>query len=141
VPIILLANLLLGIVYNLSIWYKLQDLTKYGAYITLVAAAVTIILNIILVPLYSYVGAAWSHLACYFVAAVLSYFLGRKFYNVDYDLKRIGFYLILGLGLFFLSWVWVEFDKIVKIALNSVLFVGFLGIVLAFEWKNLRKSL
>lgn len=141
VPIILLANLLLGIVYNLSIWYKLQDLTKFGAYITLIAAVVTIALNIILVPLYSYVGAAWSHLACYFVAAVLSYFLGRKYYHVDYDLKKIGFYIALALGLFFLSHVWNDMERAVRIGLNSVLFAGFLGIVLASEWKNLKKSL
>lgn len=103
VPIILLANLLLGIFYNLSVWYKLTDKTRFGAYIALTGAAITISLNIILVPRYGYTGAAWAHLACYFSMVVLSFFLGRRHYKVEYDLRGIGLYFALAALIYLVS--------------------------------------
>jgi O-antigen/teichoic acid export membrane protein len=138
VPIILLANLLMGVFYNLSIWYKLTDRTKFGAYIALAGAVVTITLNLILVPLYSYVGAAWSHLACYVTAVVLSYFLGQKYYRVDYNLKRIILFIAVATGLFLLTRLWDDVAVGTKLVLNSLLLLGFVGMVVSLEWKNLR---
>jgi len=103
VPILLIANLFLGIFYNLSIWYKLTNRTGFGALLTGIGAIITISVNIIFVPEYGYHASAWAHLLCYFSIVVISYFIGRKYYPVKYDLKSITFYLFLGLGLYFLK--------------------------------------
>ncbi|WP_027149762.1 polysaccharide biosynthesis C-terminal domain-containing protein [Methylobacter tundripaludum] len=101
VPILLLANLCLGIYINLSIWYKLTDRTLMGASVSLAGAALTIMLNIWWIPLFGYVGSAWATLACYGSMAILSYLLGRKYYPVNYDVKRVLGYIGLGIGLYF----------------------------------------
>ncbi|MFA6164093.1 MAG: polysaccharide biosynthesis C-terminal domain-containing protein [Methylobacter sp.] len=101
VPILLLANLCLGIYVNLSIWYKLTDRTLMGAFVSLAGAALTIVLNVWWIPILGYVGSAWATLACYGSMAVISYLLGRKYYPVDYDVKRVIGYIGLGVGLYF----------------------------------------
>ncbi len=101
VPILLLANLCLGIYINLSIWYKLTDRTLMGASVSLAGAALTIALNIWWIPLFGYVGSAWATLACYGSMAIVSYLLGRKYYPVNYDVKRVLGYIGLGIGLYF----------------------------------------
>ncbi len=101
VPILLLANLCLGIYVNLSIWYRLTDRTLLGAMVSLGGAALTIGLNIWLIPMLGYVGSAWATLVCYASMAIVSYLLGRKYYPVDYDVKRVIGYIGLGLGLYF----------------------------------------
>jgi O-antigen/teichoic acid export membrane protein len=101
-PILLLANLFLGIYVNLSIWYKLTDRTLMGAFVSLGGALLTIGLNLWWIPLYGYVGSAWATLACYASMAFVSYLLGRKYYPVAYDLKRIFFYITFGIGLYWL---------------------------------------
>lgn len=103
VPIILMANLLLGIFYNLSVWYKLTDKTLYGALIAFFGAVITIVLNVVLVPDFGYSGAAWAHLACYSVMVILSFILGRKFYKIQYDFGNISIYFLLALGIYFIS--------------------------------------
>jgi O-antigen/teichoic acid export membrane protein len=100
VPILLLANLCLGIYINLSIWYKLTDRTLLGAFVSLAGAALTIALNIWWIPLLGYVGSAWATLACYSSMAIVSYLLGQKYYPVDYDVKRLLGYIGLGVGLY-----------------------------------------
>lgn len=100
VPILLLANLCLGIYVNLSIWYKLTDRTALGAMVSLSGAILTIALNLMWIPAFGYVGSAWATLVCYATMALLSYLLGRHYYPVAYDLKRILGYMGLGLGLY-----------------------------------------
>lgn len=97
VPILLLANLFLGIYVNLSIWYKLTDRTLMGAGVALGGAAITIVLNLWWVPMLGYMGAAWAHLASYACMAAASYLLGRRHYPVPYELARILAYVVLGL--------------------------------------------
>jgi len=101
VPILLLANLFLGIYVNLSIWYKLTDRTLMGAFVSLAGAVLTIALNVLWIPTLGYMGSAWATLACYGSMAVVSYLLGRKYYPVDYDVKRVIGYIGLGVGLYF----------------------------------------
>jgi O-antigen/teichoic acid export membrane protein len=95
VPIVLAANLFMGIFYNLSIWYKLTNLTIYGAVIAVAGAMITLLMNILLIPRIGYWGSAWGHFACYLVMMVLTYLWGRRHLPVNYDLKRMGFYFIL----------------------------------------------
>ena len=100
VPILLLANLCLGIYVNLSIWYKLTDRTLMGAFVSLAGAGLTVVLNIWWIPIWGYVGSAWATLICYASMAIVSYLLGRKYYPVAYEVKRVLFYIFLGVVLY-----------------------------------------
>lgn len=95
VPLIILANFFLGIYTNLSVWYKLIDKTKIGAYISAFGAVVTLLLNYLLIPKFSYMGSAIATLAAYGSMMVISYYLGNKQYPIPYDKKRIFGYLAL----------------------------------------------
>jgi O-antigen/teichoic acid export membrane protein len=106
VPILLLANLFLGIYYNLSVWYKVSDNTRYGAYLSLFGALVTITFNLLLIPTMSYMGSAWATLFCYGSMCVASYVLSRKYYPIPYDAKRIFIYLFSSLSLYCIWTVW-----------------------------------
>lgn len=103
VPIVLMAKLFLGVFYNLSVWYKLTDKTLYGGLVAIFGATVTIVLNIILIPKYGYVGSAWANFACYFSMMVISFFWGRKIFPVHYDLKKIGLFSAIALLFYFIS--------------------------------------
>jgi O-antigen/teichoic acid export membrane protein len=95
VPLIVLANFFLGIYTNLSVWYKLIDKTHIGAYISIVGAAITLILNFLLIPTFRYYGSAIATLAAYGCMMVISYRLGQRFYPIPYDFKSIFSYLVL----------------------------------------------
>ncbi len=101
VPILLLANLCLGVYVNLSIWYKLTDRTLMGAWVSLAGATLTVVLNWLWIPLYGYEGSAWATLACYASMAIVSYGLGQIYYPVAYQVGRVLAYISLGIGLYF----------------------------------------
>ena len=103
VPILLMANLLLGVYFNLSIWYKLTDRTLMGAYVAIAGALLTIGLNIWWIPLFGYLGSAWATLACYGSMVLASYLLGQHYYPVNYDLKRIFSYISGGILLYLIQ--------------------------------------
>lgn len=92
VPILLMANLMLGIYYNLSFWYKLTDKTIYGAWFSLAGAVVSIVANIILIPLWGIYGAAWAVFFSYLFPNLLSYYFGRKYFPIPYEIMKIIFY-------------------------------------------------
>jgi O-antigen/teichoic acid export membrane protein len=127
VSILLAANLFLGIYYNLSIWYKLSEKTKYGAYLSIFGAIITLCLNFILIPKIGFVGSAWATLICYFSMMVASYFLGKKHYKIPYPLKRIFFYLGLVCVLYFTS---IYFDSNI---INSLYILIFISIAFYLE--------
>jgi O-antigen/teichoic acid export membrane protein len=93
VPLIILANFFLGIYTNLSVWYKLTDKTYIGAYISIIGAIVTLVLNFLLIPTMSYYGSAIATIAAYGTMMGISYFLGNKYYPIPYDIKKITGYL------------------------------------------------
>ena len=123
IPVVLMANMFLGIYYNLSVWYKVTDQTKYAALISIIGAILTITLNLILIPRYGYMGAAWSTFLCYFLMTVISFYMGQKKYKIDYDVKYILGCITLTLMVFSVS----HFSKITlyrNIQLdNTVLFL------------------
>lgn len=106
VPIILLANLFLGIYNNLSIWYKLTDKTRYGMFFSVSGAIITIVFNIVMIPIIGFIASAWATLLAYGTMMLISYVVGRKHYPVPYQLKKIGLYVFLSVvfcGISFLS--------------------------------------
>lgn len=103
VPILLLANICLGLYYNFSIWTRLKDKTLLGSYIAIAGAALTIVLNIVLIPRFEYMGAAWATLACYIFMMAATYYMGKKYFPVPYALPRMALYLLAAIGVYFLS--------------------------------------
>lgn len=101
VPILLLANMFLGIYYNLSIWYKLGNKTMAGAYITLIGAAVTLLINYLFIPRFGYIACAWATFACYGLMMVISYLWGQKNYPVPYAWKKLIAYIIIAVLIYF----------------------------------------
>lgn len=108
VPVLLMANLFLGVFFNLSVWYKVSDKTRIGMYISLIGAAITIGMNFMLIPVFGYHGAAWTAFTCYFCLSLVSYIWGQKCYPVPYPVKRISVYLALAVGIG-LAGKWIDF--------------------------------
>lgn len=102
VPILLMANVFLGIYYNQSIWYKLSGQTKFGAFISIGGAILTITINWIFIPTYGYWACAWATLIVYAAQMVASYVLGQKYYPIKYNLRKFFFYMIITMLLFFI---------------------------------------
>lgn len=137
VPIILMANLCLGIYHNLSVWYKITDKTKFGGYISVFGAIVTLVLNLALIPIMSYKGSAIATLAAYGSMMLASYYFGKKYYPIPYNLKKIGFYLMVSVVFSLVAFYTFE-DSL---SLRFVLLIVFLGIVYALEKKNIKQVL
>ncbi len=138
VPIILLANLCLGIYNNLSIWYKLTDRTIYGMYISIFGAVITIIFNLIMIPIIGFMASAWATLAAYGSMMIVSYFIGKKYYKVPYNVKIVMLYLVLASVLSLISFM-DTFRGNYYISTGLVLV--FLGIVFILEKKEIKKLL
>ncbi len=141
VPILLLANMFLGIFINQSIWYKLSGQTHYGAYLSIFGALITIVLNIYWIPRIGYLGSAWATLICYASMMVASYFLGNKHYPVDYNLKRIMGYLGLSLTLYFVSFFVKTGSTVLNLVINNILVVGFIATAWKMEKNNIKQLL
>lgn len=133
VPLILLANLFFGIFFNLSIWYKIKDMTIYGAYIALIGAAVTLALNIILIPLMGYMGSAIAVLVCFFLMMVITYFWGQKYYYIPYNLQRLAVYILTGVAFYGMSLISRDFTPFLKYLINSVWMVLYLLLIFRLE--------
>lgn len=137
VPILLMANLFLGIYVNLSIWYKLTDRTGMGAWISMAAAFITLGLNFWWIPLIGYRGSAWAHLVCYGGMALVSYLLGRHYYPVPYPVIRITLYMLLGLAIY-----WLDHELVVNCGFNvwatgSVLLISYVLIAFLSDFMPL----
>ena len=135
VPLILLANLFLGIYHNLSVWYKITDRTKFGGYISLAGAALTIGLNIILIPKIGYTGSAIATLAAYGLMVILSYYFGQKHYPIPYNMKKISGYLVISILFSILSFYVFRGNYFIGVPLLLI----FIGIVYFSEKKEILK--
>ena len=125
VPIVMIAEIFMGIYFNLSFWYKLIDETKWGAYFSFAGCAVLICMNIFLVPKYGYMACAWAGFAGYAVAMTLSYFVGQKKYPINYDLKGIGKYVALA-GVLYIVSEYLPFENVwVLLAIRTCLMMVF----------------
>ena len=141
VPLLMLANLLLGIYYNISFWFKLSDKTKFGTLITVVGLAVTFLLNWLLIPQLGYMGCAWAFLASSFVMMALCYVLGERYYPVPYNiLSAVGYVGGGGLLIYLNSFIHIN-NLWVAVPFHIALFGLFLGCVVAVEWDTISDGL
>jgi O-antigen/teichoic acid export membrane protein len=124
VPIVLLANLFLGIYHNIAVWYKLTDKTRYGMYFSIIGALITIVLNIVLIPKIGFIASAWATLAAYGSMMVISYLYGKKYYNVPYNLTKSGSYLIVSIIISYISFTFFRANYLASFTL--VLLFGLL---------------
>ncbi|MBD0850561.1 lipopolysaccharide biosynthesis protein [Maribacter arenosus] len=135
VPIIILASFFLGIYHNLSVWYKITDRTKIGAYISMIGAIITIIINFVFIPYFGYMASAVATLSAYGSMMLLSLFFGRMYYPIPYNFRKISFYLAISILFSFLSFY--VFNR--NLFFGIPLLLLFLGMVYKLENDNLRK--
>ena len=129
VPIVMAAEIFMGIYFNLSYWYILIDETRWGAYFSLTGCIILILMNIFLVPQYGYIACAWAGFTGYGVAMLLSYFVGQKKYPIQYDLKAIGMYVLLA-AVLYVAAEYVSIDNIyLRMAYRTVLLLLFIAYV------------
>lgn len=137
VPLILLANLFLGIYYNLSVWYKVTDQTRFGGYISIIAAAITIFANLLLIPVVGYIGAAIGTLAAYGSMMLMSFYWGQKRYPIPYDLKKLLGYLFLAMLFSAISFYGFRENYFVSIPLLLI----FMGVIYYGEKEQIKNIL
>jgi O-antigen/teichoic acid export membrane protein len=141
VPILLLANVLLGVYYNFSVWYRLKDKTDLGAWLSLAGAGLTILLNVWWVPIYGYVGAAWATLVCYVFMAWVCWLIGRKYYPVEYPIARMCLYIGVALALFGVSVLIGKMlvgQAVLSFLSNSLLMGVYIGLVYFLEKNEIK---
>ena len=137
VPVLLLANMFLGIYYNLSIWYKLSDQTNKGALISIIGAVITVLLNIWWIPIYGYVGSAWATFICYFAMMVICYIMGMKYYPIPYKVLKLVGYILFALAIYFVSGIIKPMiGHTVYQVVNGLLLILFCAIAWFAERKN-----
>jgi O-antigen/teichoic acid export membrane protein len=141
VPILLLANMFLGIYYNLSIWYKLSNQTMAGAWITLIGAAITLIINYLFIPSFSYMACAWATFFCYGSMMVISYIWGQKNYPIPYAWKKLVAYIVICVVLYGIHAAFRQFDLGVWVnrGFALVLFSLFALLIINVEKSEIRK--
>lgn len=139
VPLVLVSYIFQGVVYNLALWYKVLGKTWWGTVIAGSGFVVSFLLQVFLIPIFSYWACVWASVGCYFVMMIVSFFLGQKYYPINYQLKRIGYYTLLTIAFFIVGvmtdlgglwWNW---------ALRAFLLVTFVVLVVKFENIKLKK--
>lgn len=132
VPIVMAAEIFMGVYFNLSFWYKLIDETKWGAYFSIIGCSIIILMNVYLIPVYGYMACAWAGFTGYGVAMIISYVVGQRKYPIDYDLKRIGRYVLLA-ALLYIPAMYLPIENMfLRLTLRTVL----LGLFVAYIIKK-----
>jgi O-antigen/teichoic acid export membrane protein len=146
IPILMMANLFLGVYYNLSIWYKLTSRTIWGAWLSLIGAVVTLALNFWWIPLgadhliHGYLGSAWATFICYGLMMVLSYLVGQHFFPVKYNLSKFFGYLGFAILLYFISVYAVMDGRVLSMAFHTFLLALFAAVVWMIERPRLSAT-
>ena len=136
VPIVMAAEMFMGVYFNLSFWYKLTDETKWGAYFSITACTIVILMNVFLIPVYGYVACAWAGFTGYAVAMLLSYFVGQKKYPINYDLKSIGGYVLLALVIYAVGeWMPLE-NTVLRLLFRTVLLAVFIAYIIKHDMRS-----
>jgi O-antigen/teichoic acid export membrane protein len=132
VIIVLVANMMLGILFNVNMWYKLTGKTFYGIYITGIGALLTIVLNILFIPKYSYLACAWIHLISNSIMMIITLLLGNKYYRIHYDYKRIGEIIAVATGLYMIFVIARSEHKVYNFIVGTMV----LGIFMFYSIKR-----
>ena len=139
VPIVMAAEIMMGIYFNLSFWYKLIDKTIWGAWFSGIGCAVLIAVNLIFVPRYGYMACAWAGFAGYGTAMVISYLVGQKHYPINYPLKDIAIYTLIAVVFFWLMVMANGHLGLGALATNTLLVVLFAVFIVKKEGLKIRK--
>lgn len=145
IPILMLANLFLGVYYNLSIWYKLTGKTIWGAYMAIFGAVVTLALNFYWIPLtsdhliYGYLGSAWATFICYGSMMVVCYLIGQRYFPVKYNLQKFFGYLGFAVLIYFVSTNFIIQSLFLRIIIHTLFLFVFLTGVFIIEKPRLTK--
>jgi O-antigen/teichoic acid export membrane protein len=141
VPILLLANMFLGIYYNLSIWYKLSNKTMAGAYITIIGAVITFLINGIFIRRYSFMACAWATFACYGSMMVVSFVWGQKNYRIPYAWKKLVAYIVIAVIFFFVHKGITSFiaNIYIDLVLAAILLFIYSSFILFIEKKEFQR--
>lgn len=141
VPIVLLGNLMLGIYFNLSAWYKLKAITIFGSIFAVSGALITIGINYFFIPVYGYMASAWAHFFAYAFMVVLAYIGGRYYYPVPYNLRKLLFYFLTGIVLYFIASFFKIEELFYRLSFNTLLIIIFVVIVVVREKRFFREIL
>lgn len=149
VPIVMMGEFFFGIYFNLSFWYKLIDQTQWGAYFSTIGCVVTILIIVLLAPVYGYMACAWASFASNLLMMILSYVIGQKKFPIQYDIKSALFYGVLAV-LFYFAGILPDIEsEVLRLSYRTVLLIIFVGIVirkdlplseLPYIGKKFRKS-
>lgn len=141
VPILLFANMFLGIYYNLSIWYKLSQKTMPGAYITLIGAAITLLINYLFIPRFGYMASAWATFFCYGSMMVISFIWGQRDYRIPYAWKKLVAYMVIAAMVYFIhhfiTGIW--HNRILSIGLATLLTAGYTLFIIRIEKREFQR--
>lgn len=140
VPILLMASLFLGLYYNLSIWFKIENKTYYGTVISVSAAIITILMNLLLIPYFGYEGSVVTTLFVYVYMCLFAFFTGKRNYPINYNVKKLGFYLLLTVILLLIGWNLNYPSETVLQLMKEVPVLVFITVVFLRERKNLKLS-
>ena len=142
VPIYMVAEILMGVYFNLSFWYKLCDRTIFGTYFSVAGCAVLLLVNILGIPAFGYEACAWAGVAGYGVCVILSYFFGQHYYPIPYPLKSIGVYVLMAAAFFYGMHLTKSFfdPGLLKMGLNTIFVLAFAAHILYHEFYKLRKA-
>lgn len=139
VPVVMIAELCFGIFFNLSVWYKLSDRTVWGMWFSLGGLVVTIIMNVLLVPRYGYMGCAWAALSCYALMMIASYIIGQYKYPIDYPVRRLGLWTLFAAALYVLGVYVLDFPSMwLNYAVRILLLALFVAAVVRCEGLKLN---
>ena len=141
VPILLLANVFLGVYFNQSIWYKLSNQTRFGAYIAIIGALITVLINVIFIPTYGYMASAWATMVVYAIQMVLSYVLGQKYYPIPYNVKKFFLYLGVAIALYFVTvFLNLEESSVSQFLVHNSIVVVYLAMIWKIEKPKLGRG-
>lgn len=141
VPILLLANVFLGVYFNQSIWYKLSNQTRFGAYIAIIGALITVLINVIFIPTYGYMASAWATMIVYALQMILSYVLGQKYYPIPYNIKKFFLYLGVAIGLYFMTvFMNLEESSALQFFVHNAIVVIYLAMIWVIEKPRLARK-
>ena len=129
VPIVMAAEIMFGVFFNLSFWYKLTDRTIWGAYFSGIAAVALVAIDVVFIPRYSYMACAWAGFVAYAVSMLLSYFIGQHYYRIDYPLKDISLYVVVAFILFGFMRAAADWPVVASLAFNTLLVLGFVALI------------